>query len=304
MASSKQPLNKMQKFKRSFMSFAAAIAVIAGLAAIAGPIVAKIGPVPAVIINSTTAFAADHVARPFNAVTLTQDGQPYRPNGPNWIGFTTASGQRYEDAAENFTIRQRDVWGRDGLLASGYRVFPSEAVDPPVQVKVGDSVRVESLRQGLIVPATVTAVNLASSTVELDFPAQGGSGSSIGDSGSLVRTAAGGFVGVVSAAVLDPERGRSRSSVSVPPPAPVLLPGNGVVAPAPQVPDPIVTLPINPVPAPVNPSPVPVPIPVITAEQYYRNGIVEGRRLEAEARRQALDRLAVDLQAILERVRQ
>jgi hypothetical protein len=183
-------------------------------------VTARIGPVPVIILTSTDAFASKHVSEAFTTITLEKDGQPYLPNGPGFFRYRTSDTVEMEDSLENFAVRQRTASG-DSVLLSGYRTFPTEAIEPVARVKVGDAVKIVCRATGNVVVANVLAVERE--TISVDYYPMSG------DSGSVVTDMDGMFVGFVSGripnvgvVIIPPDT--SMIAFPVPPPAPVAPP--------------------------------------------------------------------------------
>lgn len=211
------------------------------------PISAWLGPNRVIILTNTDAFGAKHVTDVFTTLSLVKDDAPYQPDGPKWVRFTDNNGQPAENLISDWSIRTRFANGLDGVLLSPFRQYPNEAVEPVASAKVGDTVLVYSKAHGgSPVSATVQSLD-ENYTIRTSYQAISG------DSGSLVTTPDGVFVGFVSAAY------QNGSAISVPP-----LPSVPVVLPPPVV-----------VPPPV--------LPVISPEAAaYARGVIDGKRQAAD----------------------
>jgi len=265
------------------LKFALALILSALTASATNPIEVYAGPARVVVLSQAAAFGAEHVVRPFNGLSMINGGAPYQPEGGKWFRLTKQDGSVFDEAEANRTILRKDHVGLDGAVITPWRMFPAEAIEPLAAVIVGDSVKIQSKSAGATADAKVTSINQSNWTIGTDYAA------SSGDSGSVVTTPAGVFVGFVSAAVGTPAIG---SLVSVPPISPTWTAGN-VVAGKPDA-TPTTTTPEN-VPAIVTDSPPPV-LPVLTVEQAYQNGFTAGKR-------EALKALQADLESILARVK-
>ncbi len=179
------------------------------------PIEARVGPVRVAVVATNMAFGAEHVARPFNSISLSAGGQPYEPGGAGWIRYTNDAGRILENRQADFSIRHRLRLGFDGEILVPYRAFPTNAIEPMGKIQIGDSVTVDSRRLTRSVSAKVRRVRTEDFTVEVDFPAASG------DSGSLVTTRDGRFLGFVSAAIPKIGKEAAGSAISVPPISPI-----------------------------------------------------------------------------------
>jgi hypothetical protein len=92
---------------------------------------AHLGPHQVIILDRWTAFASAHAVQPFTAITLKDDDQkPYIPKGMSltYHRYPILAGSWGEDASFNFTIKEREPVGYDGVLLRPHRAFPDESI--------------------------------------------------------------------------------------------------------------------------------------------------------------------------------
>ena len=192
-----------------------------------GEITATMGGIRVVILDPQTVWGAAHVIRTITAVELARDGMPYlAPGTPAWNRYSANDGSIREEHGAVFTIRRFTEDANDRYIGTIYRKFPPEAITQVATVKVGDTVLVQSRNRGKTLPARVTDVQADS--IGTNLKVSPGDATTPGDSGSLVTTTNGVFVGLIRSA-------RNRGSTAIIPPTPKPAEtAPAVTAPAPE----------------------------------------------------------------------
>jgi hypothetical protein len=193
------------------------------------PIEARVGLYRVAILSPMLAMGAHHVTSRFGAVELSRNNSRWPVSGA-WHRFMVNGAALEEQDGVHRISSRRDVNDTDMIVP--YREFPVEAIEPVFHPAPGDLVLVDSIPRNRVIQARVLPFN-APGLLALDFHAISQ------DSGSLVTTTDGGFVGFIS--------GNHRDN-------------NGAVAMCAVVPiaeTPVVTPPVPPVilPPVISPSP-------------------------------------------------
>jgi hypothetical protein len=227
------------------------------------------GVVRVLVINPNLVFACKHATNAFaNSIALSKDERQY-PVTPQWHRFEKKDGQIIEEDQATFTVRDTiQAFPGDGVFFQTYRSLPVEAAETIARPNIGDTVLVESMTQKTVVQAKVTAVNPGTGYISTDYKAQQG------DSNSLVTDASGNAVGFVSAQILSADGTQSVGSrIVVPETGIAVVPGNTVVAPNPNQPQPGTTAPTLPVTPVVTPPYAPT-LPSVS----FAEGVAFGKK--------------------------
>lgn len=152
------------------------------------PIEARVGLYRVAILSPALAIGAHHVTSRFGAVELSRNNSRWPVSGA-WHRFIVNGAALEEQDGVHRIASRRDVNDTDMIVP--YREFPVEAIEPVFHPAPGDLVLVDSIPRDRVIQARVLPFN-APGLLALDFHAISQ------DSGSLVTTMDGGFVGFIS----------------------------------------------------------------------------------------------------------
>ena len=152
------------------------------------PIEARVGLYRVAILSPMLAMGAHHVTSRFGAVELSRNNSRWPVSGA-WHRFVVNGATLEEQEGVHRISSRKDVNDTDRIVP--YRELPAEAIEPVFSPVPGDLVLVHSIPRDRVIQARVLPFNV-SGLLALDFRAISQ------DSGSLVTTMDGGFVGFIS----------------------------------------------------------------------------------------------------------